>query len=305
MPKNKVNVFNVFKKRKRNAPNVSTVQKKGGPTKSLVSIEQIQRAVKALTNYVEREKSAKKRKKLIQEEETISLIITLFKTPEKGQNKGIAIPIPHTLFPAAETRICLFVKDDAVKSVKKRLSDGQILKGGVDKVIGLTKLRKNYNDHQRKRELCNSYELFLADDRILPMLSKPLGREFFKRKKQPRPVRVMRKKLEAQITRARDSTRLYLGWGNCSAVRIARTDMTQSEIVQNIIKGINEIVRHIPMLWKGIQALHLKTPDSLALPLYAHAPAFDAIDSGSESTSTEQVISATNGKNEASPKKRR
>jgi hypothetical protein len=177
-----------------------------GGEPSRVPQSRVERAVKALTDFVARERAAKKKQNLLDEAETISVVVTLFKTPEQGSNKGIAIRIPHTLHPLEETRVCIFVKDDAVKPVKAKLEGELAL--GVDKVLSLTKLRTVYADHQKRRELCAQYDLFLADDRILPMLTKALGREFFKHKKQPRPIRVLRQNLGAQIANARDSTRL-------------------------------------------------------------------------------------------------
>lgn len=43
------------------------------------------------------------------------------------------------------------------------------------KVIGASKLRTKYESHEAKRALCNAYDLFLADERVLPSLSQLLG----------------------------------------------------------------------------------------------------------------------------------
>lgn len=46
----------------------------------------------------------------------------------------------------------------------------------VKKVIGLQRLREKHDSHSSRLLLLKSYDLFLADDRILPMLSKALGK---------------------------------------------------------------------------------------------------------------------------------
>ena len=46
---------------------------------------------------------------------------------------------------------------------------------GIAKVIGISKLRGKYEPFEAKRKLCNSYDLFLADDRIIPSLPKLIG----------------------------------------------------------------------------------------------------------------------------------
>lgn len=46
----------------------------------------------------------------------------------------------------------------------------------MKKVIGLQRLREKHDSHSSRLLLLKSYDLFLADDRILPMLSKALGK---------------------------------------------------------------------------------------------------------------------------------
>ena len=179
MPKSTVNVFS----KKKNSNNTNALE-------AHIPTSQLSKAVSALVNFITREKQKKKTLQLIDASEAISLIVTLKKTPPKGSNKGIEIQIPNALFNVDDTRICLIVKDEDVKKLKQKIfddndsvntsgSNGEEKEGkidyGIDKVLSLTKLRKLHSDHASKRNLCNSYDLFLADDRILPMLTKALG----------------------------------------------------------------------------------------------------------------------------------
>jgi ribosome biogenesis protein UTP30 len=50
-------------------------------------------------------------------------------------------------------------------------------------VIGISKLRAKFRPYEAKRSLCHAYDMFLADDRVLPMLPRILGKKFFERKK--------------------------------------------------------------------------------------------------------------------------
>ena len=45
----------------------------------------------------------------------------------------------------------------------------------MKKVIGISKLKAKYESHEAKRNLCSEYDLFLADNRVLPVLPKLLG----------------------------------------------------------------------------------------------------------------------------------
>ncbi len=46
--------------------------------------------------------------------------------------------------------------------------------------MSLDRLRREYKEFKDRRELLSQYDLFLCDDRILPMMTKSLGKAFFK-----------------------------------------------------------------------------------------------------------------------------
>ena len=46
---------------------------------------------------------------------------------------------------------------------------------GVAKVIGISKLKTKYEPFEAKRQLCNSYDMFVVDDRVVPSLPKLIG----------------------------------------------------------------------------------------------------------------------------------
>lgn len=116
----------------------------------------------------------------------------------------------------------------------------------------------------------NEFDLFLADDRILPMLTKALGKTFLKVKKQPVPVRLERKSsLALQIARARDSAFLCGSHGDCWAVKLATTAMTEDQVVENLMAGIAAVVDKIPRKWKNVKGINIKCSDSVALPVYS------------------------------------
>jgi ribosome biogenesis protein UTP30 len=138
----------------------------------------------------------------------------------------------------------------------------------IKKVVSLDKLRKEYSQFKQKRELCESFDLFLSDDRILPMLPKVLGKVFFEKKKQPIPVVVTSKNLNTVVDNACNHTYLFLSGGVCSAVRVATTEFEEKHIVDNILSAVKGIAEVIPGKWKNIQSINIKTADSVALPIY-------------------------------------
>lgn len=57
------------------------------------------------------------------------------------------------------------------------------------KVVGLSKLKTKYESHESKRQLCAAYDLFVADERIIPSLPKLLGAPLKMKFRQSEPTR--------------------------------------------------------------------------------------------------------------------
>ena len=45
-------------------------------------------------------------------------------------------------------------------------------------VVGVSKLRTKYESHEAKRILAGAYDLFVADERVIPSLPKLLGASY-------------------------------------------------------------------------------------------------------------------------------
>jgi len=233
---------------------------------------QVKAAVRALYLYIastkKEEKDSEKKLSLFAEDLEISVQIALKKTPTQQRNKPFQILLPHSLYPEDGAEICLFTKDP-----QRQYKDlvAELPFKGITKVIGVEKLRKKYGRFQDRRDLLATYQLFLADDRILPLLPALLGKSFFEKKRQPIAVNLRKKDLVKEFTQARDSTYLYLTTGPCCAFRIGRSSFTEVQVVENILAGLG-VVEKLPKKWKNIQAIYIKTPSSVAIPFYASLP---------------------------------
>jgi hypothetical protein len=105
---------------------------------------------------------------------------TLSKVPSKASNKPHRINVPHRPLPssvsdASDFTVCIIVKDGSKEWVKETLESQGSKFSYVKKVLTLSKLRKDFAQHAHRRDLVRTYTQFLADDRILPMLSKVRG----------------------------------------------------------------------------------------------------------------------------------
>lgn len=91
-----------------------------------------------------------------------------------------------------------------------------------------------------------AFDLFLVDDRILPLLGKALGKIFFAKKKQPVPLKLGAllkgpnpdpTAVGKRIVAARERTYLYRNHGNCVSVRVARTTMGPQQVGGWVVCG--------------------------------------------------------------------
>eukprot|EP00123_Amoebidium_parasiticum_P009268 comp19374_c0_seq1/m.22334 comp19374_c0_seq1/g.22334 ORF comp19374_c0_seq1/g.22334 comp19374_c0_seq1/m.22334 type:complete len:242 (-) comp19374_c0_seq1:498-1223(-) len=229
--------------------------------------EQVKKAVGALVKHVQGGQAGNN---LLEGAETILLVVALKNVPEQTSKKAIRIPIPHSLHQEGETEVCLITKDPQA-DYKKLLEEKNVTV--VSKVLGISKLREKHSkSHEQKRQLLSQYDVFLADARVLPLLPPLLGKKFFEKKKQPVPVDLTKKDISKEISKAINATYLYLGLGACVAVRIAHTGQTEDEIVANIVQGMDAIAEKIPKKWRTVQSVHIKTSESVALPVYASLP---------------------------------
>ena len=126
----------------------------------------------------------------------------------------IRSPVKHSIRKNLPSGVCLLTKDP--QSTYKPLV-GSVPE--IAKVIGVTKLGTKFKGFEAKRALCASYDFFLADDSIIPMLPKKLGKTFFLKKKQPVAVDLSGKSEERwkrEINKAlHNYTYMFRNFGSC------------------------------------------------------------------------------------------
>lgn len=150
------------------------------------------------------------------------------------------------------------------------------------------------------------YDLFLADERIINLLPQVLGKTFYKSTaKRPVPVSLTgkanyhganRKTGEGNLKRKRDkeaggpevvgqpfdvgadiqktldSTTIYLGPSVSTSVRVAWSGWPVEWIAENISATVEGIAaKYVPKGWRGVKSLHIKSPSSMAIPVWLSA----------------------------------
>jgi len=193
------------------------------------------RALKALLKH--HESSTSSSSNLLGNDLDVQVQFTLARIPGNASPKPIRIDIPHPLVKVdgsttamdtdeaddtslQEVSVCIIVKEESKPYIQSILSKFPKQLGSIKKVLGLQSLRTKHKSYTQRRELLSRFDIFLADDSILPMLTKAIGGKFFDKKKQPIPVNISRKEaLPFAIEKALNSTFMYLSSGTCVTVR--------------------------------------------------------------------------------------
>ncbi|KND01148.1 uncharacterized protein SPPG_04240 [Spizellomyces punctatus DAOM BR117] len=234
--------------------------------------QQVSKAVRALMAYEKKSQaiqSEEQKTNLIEEDasKSVLVIVATKKMPDRLRLKPQRILLKHPLY--AESDVCLITKDPQ-RTYKDLLQSKAVT--GISKVMGISKLRAKFKPYEAKRQLCASYDLFLADERVIPLLPSLIGKTFFAKKKHPAPVDLTKNDLAGEIQSALHSTYLITNNGVCNAVKIGTTRFDEEQLIENVMQAVSEIAKKIPKKWNNILSIHLKTTDSIALPIFNSLP---------------------------------
>ncbi|KAL7526165.1 hypothetical protein ACHAXR_001356 [Thalassiosira sp. AJA248-18] len=209
----------------------------GGSNSSLklgIDSQLSDRALRALLKH--HESSSSSENELLGNDLDVQVQFSLVRIPGNASPKPIRIEIPHPLVKLSsggddamddedddhlqDISACLIVKEESKPWVQELITRFPTQLGCIKKVLGLQSLRTKHKSFLQRRELLARFDVFLADDRILPMLTKALGGKFFEKKKQPVPVKLTRgEALPFAVERCLRSTFMYLSAGTCVTVK--------------------------------------------------------------------------------------
>ncbi|ELU38134.1 ribosomal l1p/L10e family domain-containing protein [Rhizoctonia solani AG-1 IA] len=234
---------------------------------SHVSTKQAKLAIDALLKYNEKRQAEKEESELLgAREEVVWLNVGVKKAYPEKKLKPFSIPLARPIIDPRTTSICLITKDP--QREYKDLLAAQNVKF-VSRVVGVTKLKGKFKPFEARRQLMKDHGIFLVDERVVPMMPKLLGKIFFKAKKQPVPVNLQKKDVKSELERAVSSTYMHQNQGTCTAIKIAPTTFTSSQVLENLTTALPEIVKRIQGGWENVQSLHIKTSGSVSLPIWS------------------------------------
>jgi ribosome biogenesis protein UTP30 len=219
---------------------------------------------------------------------------------DKKRLKPGKIAVPHSINSSPSLSICLITADPqrAVKDVVADSAFPSSLSSRIGKIIGYSKLKAKYHSFESRRQLLAEHDIFLADDRILTRLVGTLGKTFYKdTAKRPIPISIARidrlegKKVKQsnkkkskedqsasvasptivakEIETAINAVPISLRPGTSAAVRIGRASFTPKQLSENITTVATAVIdRYVAQGWRNVKAIHIKSPNSAALPIW-------------------------------------
>lgn len=245
-------------------------------------------AKKAATILLAKGKALNTDSLLSNEDSFISCQVALMKFPVRDNGfewrspKQYPLRLVHPIHVGAQ--VCVITNEDSEenKSMVKGLFRSKELKRFAVKVkvLPIQILKRDYAAFEAKRKLCGSYDLFLADDRIIPLLPSRLGKCFFAAQKQPLGLQLYKTTPDAivhNLNRILSSTWITFGHGVVLSIRVGRFNFTAQQIAENCESALSKLAEK-PFIggWKGFQTCVLAAAgvQGIALPIYRRLPVY-------------------------------
>jgi len=221
------------------------------------------------------------KKELFGEEDLkIHMLVVFKKVPTSAKPIGVlSCSLPYPIFNIQTTSICLFVKDlDEDKWNPEIDKDAKLVKTSlvhekgikeIDTVISLRQLKREFKTYEAKRKLSTAYDMFLCDKRVLPLVSRNLGKAFHKHKTVPIPFSITSSNLKAEIQKCLCLTRCILkNTGTRCSIVVGRVGQTGEELYENFSTIFKRLITKMPGGLANVRSIHLSTNKSPQLPVY-------------------------------------
>jgi large subunit ribosomal protein L1 len=121
---------------------------------------------------------------------------------------------------------------------------------------------------RKSRKFAKSFDFALADQKLIPLIGKLLGKFLAVRGKMPRPI-IDEKSLPQIVERLKKSVKINLKQ-NQIQLKIGKEDMEKEKLIENIKGVLNQIIEKLPEGEKNIKKIYLKLTMSSPIKIYAH-----------------------------------
>ncbi|MEX0640106.1 MAG: 50S ribosomal protein L1 [Nitrosopumilaceae archaeon] len=197
-----------------------------------------------LKEMIKEAKSADKERKFKQSLE----LIMVFKDIDvkKGFSLNETVQLPKTNSPAA---VCVMASGDMGLKAKS---------AKADRVIDNDELNRLAANKRESRKMINSFDFFLADTKLMPLVGKVLGQILGPRGKMPIPV-PFDAPIESFLDRFRSSVRVKVKNSLSMSCKIGDETMEDSDLALNANAVVSAVEKKLPNGDKNIKRIMVKT----------------------------------------------
>ena len=200
-------------------------------------------------NIIEAIKEAKDKSEKRKFVQSIELILNLRdidpKKPEGRIQERIELPHPA----GKESKICVIASGEMALKAKRAKADLVIERRELEALAG---------DKKKQRELSKSYDYFIAEAPLMPLVGKVLGATLGPKGKMPTPVPPAANIAE-QIKKHRRMVSLRMRGQPVLQCRVGAENMADEEIAENIQAVIRRIEGKLKKGIKNIRSVNIKT----------------------------------------------
>jgi len=181
--------------------------------------------------------------------QSIELVINLQdvdpKKPESKIQELIELPYP----PGKENTICVVASGEMALKAKRAGADLVVERGDLEALTG---------DKKKQQELATTYDFFIAEAPLMPIVGRSLGATLGPKGKMPTPIPPTAD-IADQIKKQRKMLLVRLRGQPVLQCRVGNENMPDEEITQNVQAVIRRIEGKLKRGIKNIRSIHLKT----------------------------------------------
>ena len=199
---------------------------------------------KQLTEMIKESKTSEKKRNFKQALE----LIMVFKDIDvkKGFTINETVQLPKTSSPAA---ICVMASGDMGLKAKN---------ANADRVMDNDEINRLAANKRESRKLINSFDFFLADTKLMPVVGKVLGQIMGPRGKMPTPV-PFNAPIDSFLSRFRTSVRVRVKNSLSASCKIGDESMEDADLAANAHAVISAVEKKLPNGDKNIRKVLVKT----------------------------------------------
>lgn len=201
---------------------------------------------KSVIQSIREMKEKSKKRNFVQ---SIELLINLRdidpKKPEGKIQEAVELPYPVGKL----GKICIIASGELALKAKK---------AGADLVIERNELEALANDKKKQKGLVDTYDAFIAEAPLMPLIGKVLGATLGPKGKMPTPV-PPNANIAAEIDKRRKTVQVRLRGQPILQCIVGTEEMGDKEIAENVMAVIRRLEGKLKRGIKNIRSVSLKT----------------------------------------------